>query len=188
MKTIILCPSCALTWTKKVSFLFLEVKNILNICKIYVRNDLILQICNFQSLEAVDRGSETQLQVTENVHWTAQNSMGQGHCPESVACYGTDPDRFANLAKVANLATRHYKWAWWQEPREIIYLDGNLRWRVVLIGLGFLFLVSVYNHDNSLWYFTPIRYSSPVMFLLQPLRRLSYRLPFLYDRSSLTHR
>ena len=30
---------------------------------------------NFQSLEVVDRGSETQLQVTENLNWIAQWSQ-----------------------------------------------------------------------------------------------------------------
>ena len=31
---------------------------------------------NFQSLEVVDRGSETQLQVTENLNWISQCSKG----------------------------------------------------------------------------------------------------------------
>ena len=31
---------------------------------------------DFQSLEVVDRGSETQLQVTENLNWIAQWSEG----------------------------------------------------------------------------------------------------------------
>ena len=43
----------------------------LRICE----SDLILQ-SNFQSLEVVSRGSETQLQVTENLNRIAQISWG----------------------------------------------------------------------------------------------------------------
>ena len=35
---------------------------------------------NFQSLEVVDRGGETQLVVTENLHWIFQSSIINQAC------------------------------------------------------------------------------------------------------------
>ena len=51
----------------------------LQMCETDIRSHLILdliQVKKIQSLEIVDRASETQVQVTENVNWISQSSRG----------------------------------------------------------------------------------------------------------------
>ena len=43
---------------------------------IYVGTYISQKNTNFQSFEVVDRGSETQLQMTENSNWIGQRSKG----------------------------------------------------------------------------------------------------------------
>ena len=54
----------------------LEVKYAFNLETLIYIGTLISQITNFQSLEVVYRGSETQFQVTENLNLIAHWSEG----------------------------------------------------------------------------------------------------------------
>ena len=53
-----------------IFFKYNDNSNVMRYCCIYINNcsnPCSASPCNFQSLEVVDRGSETQLQVTENL-------------------------------------------------------------------------------------------------------------------------